>query len=131
MAERYEIYKCEICENIVEVLAGGAGALVCCGEDMTFMKANTVDASHEKHVPVPHREEHGLKVAVGEQPHPMMESHYIMCIETRVGNRQQRVYLKPGDDPAAVFCCPDGENSGERPVFRAYCNLHGLWESEG
>ena len=130
MAERYEIYKCKICGNLMEILDGGAGAPACCGEDMTLLKENGVDASVEKHVPVPYREERGVKIAVGEVPHPMTAEHYIEWIEMYVGGRLQRVYLKPGDVPAASFTCP-GECPAGRPIFRAYCNLHGLWKSEG
>lgn len=132
MAERFEIYKCEICGNIVEVLDGEAGALVCCGDDMKLMVENTTDGAVEKHVPVPHRVENGgIKVAVGEVPHPMTEEHYIEWVEMRIGNRVQRKYLNPGDDPAAVFVFPESDTGSDRPIFREYCNLHGLWKSEG
>ena len=52
MTERNQVYKCNICGNIVEVLHAGGGTLVCCGQDMELLKENTVDASQEKHVPV-------------------------------------------------------------------------------
>lgn len=132
MAERFEVYKCDICGNIVEVLDGEDGILVCCGDDMKRMASNTVDAAVEKHVPVPHREVNGLKIAVGEVPHPMTEEHFIEWIDIRVGNMVQRKYLKPGEAPTASFTFPENLEKGEhRPVFRAYCNLHGLWQSEG
>ena len=77
MAERLEVYKCNICNNIVEVLTGGAGALVCCGQDMVNMKENTVDAAQEKHVPVATKVDGGWEVAVGSVAHPMEEKHLI------------------------------------------------------
>ena len=130
MAERYEVYKCEVCGNLVEVLDGEAGVLVCCGEDMAILKENTVDAAREKHVPVPHHEEAGMRISVGEVPHPMTEAHHIEWIEARVGNRLQRMYLKPGDTPEVLFSCPGGACPVGTPIFRAYCNLHGLWKAE-
>ena len=42
MAEKLEIYKCEACGNMVEVIHGGAGELVCCGEAMILMVENTM-----------------------------------------------------------------------------------------
>ncbi|HNV94106.1 MAG: hypothetical protein APG08_00133 [Candidatus Methanofastidiosum methylothiophilum] len=33
-----EIYKCEICGNIVEVLEVGGGELICCGEPMILQE---------------------------------------------------------------------------------------------
>jgi len=81
MAKFLEIYKCEACGNIVEVVHGGAGALVCCGEKMKLFVENTVDAAKEKHVPVISKIDGGWKVAVGSVAHPMEEKHYIEWIE--------------------------------------------------
>jgi len=124
MAERFEVYKCEICGNIVEVLDGGAGELVCCGEPMKLMKANTVDASREKHVPVVEKSGAGCKVKVGGVAHPMEAKHYIEWVELAAGGRVRRQFLKPGDAPEAVF----GANPAGASA-RAYCNLHGLWKA--
>ena len=77
MAEKYEIYKCNICENIVEVLHGGKGELVCCGEPMELMEEQTAEQANEKHVPVVEKTEKGIKVVVGSTLHPMEEKHYI------------------------------------------------------
>ena len=77
MAKNYEVYKCEACGSIVEVIHGGGGELVCCGEPMKLMVENTVDAAKEKHVPVIEKVDGGVKVKVGEVPHPMEEKHYI------------------------------------------------------
>ncbi|MDO4550378.1 MAG: desulfoferrodoxin [Planctomycetia bacterium] len=132
MTARFEIYKCEVCGNMVEVLNANSGILTCCAQKMTHLQENTTDAAVEKHVPVPYREENGaIKVSVGEVPHPMIEEHYIQWIEICVGNHVQRKYLNPGDDPAAIFHNFEENSTKERPVFREYCNLHGLWKSEG
>jgi superoxide reductase len=119
MTEMNQVWKCEVCGNIVEVLHEGAGSLVCCGADMKLMKGNTVDAALEKHVPVVD----GKKVSVGDVLHPMDEDHYIEWIEAFGKNGEvAKVFLAPGDMPEAEFCFDiDGA--------RAYCNLHGLWKS--
>jgi len=124
MAERFEVYLCEICGNMVEVLQGGVGELVCCDEPMKLLKENTVDAAKEKHVPVIEPVEHGIKVKVGSVPHPMEQKHYIMWIELIADGRSYRKFLSPGDAPEATFCIDAKEITA-----REYCNLHGLWKS--
>lgn len=123
MAERLQIYKCELCGNIVEVLHGGAGELVCCGEAMKLYEENVTDAAVEKHVPVSEPAEHGIKVMVGSVAHPMEEEHYIEWIEVVADGKAYREFLKPGDAPEAAFCV-DAENV----TLREYCNVHGLWK---
>ena len=124
MAEKLQIYKCQKCGNIVEVLHGGAGTLVCCGEDMTLYKANTVDAAREKHVPVIEKTATGVKVKVGSVPHPMEEKHYIEWIEVLADGRAYRQFLNPGDAPEAAF-----DIHADSVTARAYCNIHGLWKA--
>jgi superoxide reductase len=123
MAERLQIYKCEVCGNIVEVLHGGVGELVCCGEPMKLYEENTTDAAVEKHVPVKEDAEHGVKVKVGSVAHPMTEEHHIEWIEVVADGKAYREFLKPGDAPEATFCV-----DAEEVVLREYCNLHGLWK---
>lgn len=124
MTQRLQIYKCEICGNIVEVLHTGKGQLVCCGQPMKLQVENTVDASKEKHVPVVEKTDDGIKVKVGSVPHPMEEKHYIEWVEIIVDGKVYREFLKPGIQPETVFCI-----KGENITARAYCNLHGLWKS--
>lgn len=124
MAQRMEIYKCEACGNIVEVLHGGAGDLVCCGENMKLFEEKSVDEGKEKHVPVLETADGGLKVKVGANPHPMEEKHYIEWIEIIHGDTISRHHLNPGQSPETVFQC-DGKNV----TAREYCNVHGLWKS--
>ena len=123
MAERMEVYKCELCGNIVEVLHGGAGELVCCGQPMVHLVENTVDAAKEKHVPVIEKVTGGVKVKVGSVPHPMEEKHYIEWIELIVNGKAERQFLKPGQAPEAVF-----KVEQKNVTAREYCNLHGLWK---
>lgn len=126
MAERMEVYKCELCGNIVEVLHGAAGALACCGQDMKPVKENTVDASKEKHVPVIEKTEKGIKVKVGSVPHPMEEKHFIEWIELIADGKVFREFLKPGQPAEATFCLCF---TPATLAAREYCNLHGLWKA--
>lgn len=123
MAERLEVYKCEACGNIIEVLHGGAGALVCCGEEMASLTENTVDAAKEKHVPVIEKVDGGVKVKVGDVPHPMEEKHWIEFVELIVDDKVYRQFLNPGETPEAFFPV-----EGENLTAREFCNLHGLWK---
>ncbi len=124
MAERMEVYKCDVCGNIVEVLVGGKGQLVCCNQPMKQMIANTVDAAKEKHVPVVEKAANGIKVKVGSVAHPMEEKHYIQFIELIVDGKIYRQFLAPGQAPEAFF-----EITGDKVTAREYCNLHGLWKA--
>ncbi|MGA9536071.1 MAG: desulfoferrodoxin [Desulfobacterales bacterium] len=124
MAEQLQVYKCEACGNIVEVLHGGEGELVCCGKPMVLLKENTVDAAKEKHVPVIEKVEGGYKVKVGSVAHPMEEKHYIEWVELIADGKAYRQFLKPGQAPEAIFKIDAASVSA-----REYCNLHGLWKA--
>ncbi|HCM27240.1 MAG: desulfoferrodoxin [Treponema sp. GWB1_62_6] len=124
MAMKSEIYKCEKCGNIVEVLHAGDGDLVCCGEAMKLLTENAVDASKEKHVPVISKTADGYTVTVGSIPHPMEDKHYIEWIELIADGVSYRRFLKPGDAPTASFTVKAKSVSA-----REYCNLHGLWKA--
>jgi len=124
MAERLEIYKCETCGNIVEVLHGGEGELVCCGQPMVQLVENTVDAAKEKHVPVIEKVEGGVKVKVGDVAHPMEDKHWIEWIEIIAGGKAYRQFLNPGEVPEAIF-----NVEAEQVTAREYCNIHGLWKA--
>jgi superoxide reductase len=123
MTELRQIYKCDLCGNIVEVVHSSGGTLVCCGKPMSLKEENSVDASNEKHVPVIEKIEGGVKVKVGEVEHPMLEEHYIEWIEIHTENKVYRKFLKPGEKPEAVFMVEE-----EVLYAREYCNLHGLWK---
>ena len=124
MAEQLEVYKCDVCGNIVEVLHGGAGELVCCGQPMKLFVENTVDAAKEKHVPAIEKTAEGFKVKVGSVPHPMEEKHYIEWVEIIAGGKTYRQFLKPGEEPEATFCI-----DADQVTAREYCNIHGLWKA--
>lgn len=124
MTQKLQIYKCEKCGNIVEVLHEGAGQLICCGQPMKLFTENTVDAAQEKHVPQIEKIEKGYRVKVGSVPHPMEEKHYIEWIELIADGKAYRQFLNPGESPQAVFFIDANE-----VTVREYCNLHGLWKS--
>lgn len=120
-----QIYKCEKCGNIVEVVHAGAGELWCCGQPMKLIAENTTDGAKEKHVPVLERLADGWRVTVGAVAHPMEEKHYIEWIELIADGVVYRAPLQPGDKPEAEFCV-----KASRVTAREYCNLHGLWKAE-
>ena len=122
MAKMNGIYKCNLCGNIVQVIHEGGGDLACCGENMQYLEANTVDAAVEKHVPVIEKTANGYKVTVGSVAHPMDDDHYIEWIELIADGLSHRAYLNPGDAPEAEFCI-----SASTVSAREYCNKHGVW----
>ena len=124
MAKRLEVYKCGVCGNIVEVLHGGKGELVCCDKPMNLLVENTVDAAKEKHVPVIEKVEGGVKVKVGEVAHPMEDKHWIEWIEIIADGKAYRQFLNPGETPEAIF-----NVEAEQVTAREYCNIHGLWKA--
>jgi len=122
MTELLQVYKCEVCGNIVEMLHEGAGELVCCGQPMTLLDEQTADAAKEKHVPVVEKIDGGFKVTVGGVPHPMEEKHYIEWIEIIADGKSYTQFLKPGAAPEAAF-----QIDPATVAAREHCNVHGLW----
>jgi superoxide reductase len=117
-----QVYKCNMCGNIVELVHAGDGELVCCGQPMSLLKENSVDASKEKHVPVVEQTVTGIRIKVGSVPHPMEEKHYIEWIELLADGKSCKQFLKPGGKPEAEFNIRPAQYTA-----RAYCNIHGLW----
>ncbi len=125
MTKRNQIYRCNVCGNIVEVAHAAAGKLVCCGQPMELLEENTQDGATEKHVPVIEKIPNGYKVKVGEVDHPMDDNHFIEWIELVTENEIFRKYLKPGEAPEAVFY-----TDAKEVYAREYCTLHGHWKSK-
>lgn len=123
MAEKLQIYKCLVCGNIVEVLHGGVGELVCCGQPMELLDEKTADAATEKHVPVIEKIDGGYKVKVGSVAHPMEDKHYIEWIELLADGKAYRQFLEPGSEPEAIF-----NIEASSVTAREHCNVHGLWK---
>ena len=124
MIQKKQIYRCNVCGNIVEVLNAGGGELVCCGEPMELLQEKTEDVGQEKHVPLIEKTPQSVRVKVGSVPHPMEENHFIAWIEVMAGNRIQRKFLQPGDKPEAEFAI-----KADNVQAREFCTLHGLWKS--
>ena len=119
-------YVCEHCGNIVGMIHDAGVPMMCCGQKMTKLEPGTVEASHEKHIPVVTREGDMVKVTVGSVAHPMAEEHHIAWVYLQTCRGGQRKCLKPGSDPVVTFALCD-----ETPVaVYAYCNLHGLWKAD-
>lgn len=126
MTKNNQIYKCNICGNIVNVLHQAGGELVCCGKPMNIQAENTQDAATEKHVPIISQTEKGIKIKVGDVLHPMDDDHYIEWIEIfKEKGKVVRIDLKTGDTPEVEICCKTN-----LVQVRAYCNLHGLWKAK-
>jgi superoxide reductase len=124
MTERLQVYKCQVCGNMVEVVHASSGELVCCGQPMTLMREGVTDAAKEKHVPVIEKVAEGFKVKVGDVAHPMEDKHYIEWIQIIADGKAYRRFLKPGDAPEAAFAI-----KADKVTAREYCNLHGLWKA--
>ena len=131
MTEKKQIYRCNVCGNIVEILHAGVGQLVCCGQPMELLPEKTEDVGKEKHVPVIEKTNNKIKVRVGSIPHPMEEKHYIEWIELIIDGESYRKFLNPGDKPEAEFELHEIYESGAKRIeAREYCNIHGLWKKE-
>ena len=126
MTKVKEVYKCEVCGNIVEVLHDGAGTLVCCGKPMTLQEEHNDDSGQEKHVPVIKDDGANITITVGSVLHPMEDTHFIEWIELIVDGEVYRKYLLPTDKPEATFLV---STTPIEVSARAYCNIHGLWKS--
>lgn len=125
MAKQLEVYKCEPCGQLIEVLFGAQGELACCGQPMKLLQEGTTDAAKEKHVPFIEKTPTGFKVKVGAVAHPMEEKHWIQWIELVADGVSYTRFLQPGDAPEAAFCIGDAKNV----YAREYCNLHGHWKA--
>ena len=124
MSKQNGIYKCNLCGNIAQIIFAGQANIVCCGQEMSLLTENTVDAALEKHVPAIEKVDGGFKVIVGSVEHPMADDHYIQWVEVEADGRIYRKLLNPGDKPEAVFLI-----DADKVTVREYCNLHGLWKA--
>ncbi len=125
MTKLFDVYKCDVCGNIVKVVHASGGTLVCCGQPMVLQQEKTADAGKEKHVPVVEKTAKGIIVKIGSIPHPMEEKHYIEWVEVKSGENLYIKGFKPGEKPEAEFCISDANVKA-----RIYCNVHGLWTNK-
>lgn len=124
MKKELILKKCDECGALVKVIKDcdcKDCGIICCNKKMRTIKANEVDASFEKHIPVYERKESDIVVTV---PHVMEEDHYIEWICFVGDGREETYYLKPGMDASATF-----KNVTVGTLY-SYCNKHGLWEKK-
>lgn len=126
MTRLRELYKCNICGNVVEITHQGAPALVCCAQPMEKLVPKTQDKGMEKHVPIIIENTDGITVQVGDVLHPMEDGHYIKFIEVLTKDKVLRAELSAQMKPASQFAV----DSSQVLEVRCYCNLHGLWSAE-
>lgn len=124
MAEKF--FFCKKCGNVIGPVKGPTLKLECCGEPMTELVANTVDAAKEKHVPVVAINGNLVKVEVGSVPHPMMKEHHIAWVLLKTAKGLQKKLLAVDGAPEASFALTDDDKVVE--VYE-FCNLHGLWKT--
>lgn len=121
-----KFYICERCGNLVGIINESGVPMMCCGQKMTLLEPNTVEASNEKHIPVATVEGNTVKVDIGSVAHPMVEEHSILWVYLQTDKGGHRKNLKAGDAPSVSFALLD-----EKPLsVYAYCNLHGLWKAD-
>jgi len=125
MTKMFEVYKCDVCGNIVKVVHASGGTLICHDKPMVLQVEKTADVGKEKHVPVIEKTAKGILVKIGSVPHPMEEKHYIEWVEVRHGENVYIKGFKPGEKPEAEFCIPDTNVKA-----REYCSVHGLWTNK-
>ena len=126
MKKEPKFYVCKHCGNLITFINESGAPLVCCGDKMTQIVPNTVDAATEKHVPVVTIEKDIVTVEIGSVEHPMTPEHYIQWIYLETDKGFQMKYLTPDDKPNAKFTLHD-----EKAIAAyEYCNLHGLWKKE-
>jgi len=125
--EPLQIYKCKVCDTILQIYQSGSPSLTHCGKPMELLVEKTEDEGREKHVPVIEKIKGGYKVKVGSVAHPMTEAHSIQGIQL-IAVDERRIctkVLEPGDKPEATFM-----TDAEEVKALAYCNLHGLWKGK-
>ena len=122
----HRFFVCKHCGNLIGMIHASGVPIICCGEPMTELVANTTEASTEKHLPVISVSGNTVTVTIGSVSHPMIQEHHITWVYLQTEKGGQRKCLVPGEEPKAVF-----ELTDDKPVAAyAYCNLHGLWKTD-
>lgn len=124
MKKEVKFYRCKHCGNIIYIVNDSGAPIVCCGEKMEFLSANSKEAVVEKHIPFVEEKDNQIYVKVGSVEHPMTEEHYIQWIVVVQNGNVQFQHLTPQDKPEANFFI----NLDDNYTVYEYCNLHGLWE---
>ena len=125
MTLKNQLFKCDICDNVVEVTHSGAGSLVCCGEEMRQLEEKKAEVGNPHYAIV---EKNNDEVSI-KFNHEMIPEHYIEFVEVISNDEKylKRKYLKPNEPAELTFkcSCKDGFK------VRIYCNIHGVIVTEG
>lgn len=116
--------KCLKCNALIKVIQDCECrdcSFICCNEKMIEVKANSVDAAFEKHVPMYEKVGDQLRIYIN---HVMEEEHYIEWILVKMQRENRELLLKPGENPEIIVPYEKGA------LLYGYCNKHGLWKSE-
>lgn len=127
MNKEQKFFICEHCGNLVGMIQSSGVRMVCCGEKMKELTANTTDAATEKHVPVISVDGQKVTVTVGSTIHPMTEEHHIAWIYIQTEKGGQRKHLDHTGEPIATFVLTEDD---KLVAAFEYCNLHGLWKAD-
>lgn len=113
--------KCNALVRVIEDCNCNECGIMCCGEKMHTVKANSVDASFEKHIPTYEVEKDNIIININ---HVMEDDHYIEWILVKTENKNIELLLKPNDKPTLTVPYEKGA------IIYSYCNKHGLWKTE-
>ena len=128
MTNKLDLYQCEICKKMVQILIEGEGELVCCNKPMKKVIANTEEnVNLEYHLPVNIQCDNEEYIQVGKETHPMTEEHHIEFIQviSECGKKIFTHILEPSSEPKIKI---EFDDFGNYKMIE-FCNLHGLWEN--
>ena len=126
MKSSHKFFRCENCGNMVGLINDKGVPLMCCGDEMVELAANSTGASTEKHLPSVTISGDSVSVQVGSALHPMEEDHQITFVFLETERGGQRKTLSVGAEPKLKFALCD-----DKPIaVFAYCNQHGLWKTD-
>lgn len=120
--EKMQIFKCPVCDSVVEMLDPCGMELICCGPQMIQMPERVPAGPSDEHDLIVVRRGDEVKVTVGRPGHEMTGDHHIQWIEVILEDQCLRKFLRPGDPPEASF-----RADGKPQAVRCFCNMHGLW----
>ena len=126
--EGLKFYRCNSCGNLFLVMIDPCVTPSCCGTEM--QQLDHTRHSHEgseSHLPIISLHEDYTEVRVGLQLHPMDSQHRIEWVVLTDGKRIEVQKLGLTTNPIVRFSKMD--DSGKLRAY-AFCNIHGLWESE-
>ena len=126
MKDHHRFYLCKKDGTLLGVIHDGGGELLCCGQPMQELIANTAEGAQEKHLPVSQVDGNVLQVSVGSTHHPMSQEHAIRWVYLQTQRGGQLKYLQPDEAPQVHFTL----DQDKAIALYAYCNLHGLWKAE-